>query len=61
MGMKIGAASMENNMEVTQEIKNIHLWWNMMEDNVRKMWKIYIYDWVTLLYNRNWQKTVNQQ
>ena len=32
--------------------------WNMEEDNVRK--RIYLYDWVTLLYSRNWQNTVNQ-
>ena len=34
-----------------------HLWWNMMEDNVRKRMCIYIHththNWVTLLYSRN--------
>ena len=27
-----------------------HLWWNMIEDNVRK--RMYMCDWVTLLYSR---------
>ena len=26
----------------------------MMEDNMRKRMHIYIYDWVTMLYGRNW-------
>ena len=43
-----------------------HLWWNMMENNVRKIMHIYtyvykyIYGWVILLYSRNWQNIVNQ-
>ena len=37
-----------------------HLWWNTMEDNVRKRMSVYMYDWVTLLKHRNWQNTVNQ-
>jgi len=29
-----------------------------MEDNMRK--RMYMYDWITLLYSRNWQNTVKQ-
>ena len=31
----------------------------MMEDNMRKIY-IHMYDWVTMLYSRNWHNTVNQ-
>ena len=30
----------------------------MTEDNMRK--RMYIYDWVTILYSRNWHNIVNQ-
>ena len=35
---------------------------DMIEDNMRKRIYIYIYmhDWVTLLYSRNWHNDVNQ-
>ena len=33
---------------------------NMLEDNMRKGMYICVYDWVTLLYSRNWHNTVNQ-
>ena len=37
---------------------------NMMEDNMRKIMCTYmcvcVYNWVTLLYNRNWHNIVNQ-
>ena len=32
----------------------------MTDDNMRKRMYVYIYDWVTLLYSRNWHNTVNQ-
>lgn len=35
------------------------LGWTMMEDDIRKRMQIY-YDWVTLLYSRNWYNTINQ-
>ena len=31
-----------------------------MEDHIRKGMYIYMDDWVTLLYSRNWHNTVNQ-
>ena len=34
-----------------------HLWWDMIEDNVRKRIYVYMYNWVTLLNSRNWQNT----
>ena len=34
------------------------LGWTMMEDNTRK--RMYIYDWVTMLYSRNRHNVVNQ-
>jgi len=37
---------------------------HMMEDSMRKRMYIHvcicIYDWVTVLYSRNWHNTVNQ-
>ena len=32
----------------------------MMEDSMRKRIYIYVYDWITLLYSRNWHNIVNQ-
>ena len=37
-----------------------HLWWNLMEDNVKKRMCIYMFNWVTLLYSKNWQNIVSQ-
>ena len=34
------------------------LGWAIMEDNMRK--RMYMYDWVTLLYSRNWHSILNQ-
>ena len=33
---------------------------NMVEDNMRKRVCVFIYDWVTSLYSRNWHNIVNQ-
>ena len=33
---------------------------NMMEDSMRKTTYIYMYDWVTNMYRRNWHNIVNQ-
>ena len=35
-----------------------HLWWKMMEDDVRK--KIYMHNWVILCTAGIWQNIVNQ-
>ena len=32
----------------------------MMEDNIRKGVCVCVYDWVTLLYSRNWHNIVTQ-
>ena len=32
----------------------------IMENNIRKGMCMCMYDWVTLLYNRNWHNIVNQ-
>ena len=32
----------------------------MMEDNMAKRMRIYMYDWVTLLYSRNWHNIAHQ-
>ena len=32
----------------------------LMEDNVRKGMYMYICDWITLLYSRNWHNILNQ-
>ena len=37
---------------IAQGTVSSHLWYYMVEDNVRKI--TYIYDWVTLLYSWNW-------
>ena len=54
-------------MYVAQGTISSHLWLDKMEDNEKKNIYIYIYDiyiymhdWVTLLYSRNWQSIVNQ-
>ena len=36
-----------------------HLWQTMMEYNIRRR-IVYTYDWVTLLYSRNWYNVINQ-
>ena len=33
-----------------------HLCWSTMENNVRQ--RVCMCDWVTLLYSRNWQKSI---
>ena len=45
---------------IVQGTISSHLWWNLMEDNMRKIMYVYMYDWVTLLCSRNWQNIVNQ-
>ena len=42
-----------------QETMSNFLWYTMIEDNMRKGC-IRRYDWVTLLYIRNWHNIVNQ-
>ena len=31
----------------------------MMDDSMRKGMYTYMYDWITLLYSRNWYNTIN--
>ena len=35
---------------------------NMMENNIKRryIYRLYIYDWITFLYSRNWHNIVNQ-
>ena len=37
---------------IAQGTISSHLWWNMMEHNVRKRMCTYVCDWVTMLYSR---------
>ena len=59
-GCKGFSINANQTMWYTTLITSSHLWWNMMEDNVRKIVYVYMYDWATLLYSRNWDNTINQ-
>ena len=36
------------------------LWYSIWEDNLKEYGCVYMYDWITLLYSRNWHNTENQ-
>ena len=36
------------------------LWWFMWEKNLRKNGYVYMYNWITVLYSRNYKDTVSQ-
>ena len=51
-----------NKQQGPTELKTISnlLGQNMMEDSLKKKERICRYEWVTMLYSRNWNNTVNQ-
>ena len=61
----IGSGQAMRSCCITHGTITNHLGWNMIEENVRRMYiyvyiYIYIYGWGALLYSRNGQNIINQ-